>query len=74
MAETLDDYVSIAVRLARDGEWRAAIKTRIHENKHRVYRDDACISALDEFLDRAARSYHVEGLAPDHSVSDTTRT
>jgi hypothetical protein len=26
-------------------------------NKHRVYRDRACITALEAFLDRVARGY-----------------
>jgi predicted O-linked N-acetylglucosamine transferase (SPINDLY family) len=55
ITETIDDYVSTAVRLARDVQWRMAIKTRISENKHRLYRDRTCISALEEFLNGAAR-------------------
>jgi len=55
IAATLHDYVSMAVRLGRDRQWRETIKRRIAENKQRIYRDRACISALEEFLDRAAR-------------------
>lgn len=54
-AKTLDDYVSIAVRLALDMPWRAAIKAQTAEMKHRVYRDHNCVSALEEFLRRVAR-------------------
>jgi len=50
VAETVDGYVCIAVRLARDIEWRMAMKRRITAAKHRVYRDRSCISALEEFL------------------------
>jgi predicted O-linked N-acetylglucosamine transferase (SPINDLY family) len=53
---TLDDYVSIAVRLAQDVQWRRVVKKRISENKHRVYRDSSCIAALEEFFSRVARS------------------
>ncbi len=54
-AATLDEYVSTAVRLAKDGPLRTALKTRIARTKRRVYRDAACIAALEHFLDREAR-------------------
>jgi protein O-GlcNAc transferase len=53
--ETVDDYVFTAVRLAQDVPWRAAVKNRILENKHRVYRDTTSVSALGDFLKSAAR-------------------
>jgi predicted O-linked N-acetylglucosamine transferase (SPINDLY family) len=55
ITRTVDDYVATAIRLARDRAWRTAVKSRISANKHRVYRDGACISVLEEFLDRVAR-------------------
>jgi predicted O-linked N-acetylglucosamine transferase (SPINDLY family) len=55
IAESIDDYIAIAARLAGDGEWRAAVKKRVAENKQRLYRDRACIDALEDFLQRAAR-------------------
>jgi predicted O-linked N-acetylglucosamine transferase (SPINDLY family) len=55
IAETIGDYVSIAVRLARDVAWRMGVKSRVAINKSRLYRDTACIRALEEFRDRVAR-------------------
>jgi protein O-GlcNAc transferase len=55
IAATLDDYVSLSVRLALDALWRTAVRQRMAENKHRVYRDSACVSALAEFLKRVVR-------------------
>ena len=55
VAETIDDYVALAVRMGKDASWRAEIKRRIASDKHRLYRDRACIAALEDFLDRAAR-------------------
>jgi protein O-GlcNAc transferase len=55
IAETIDDFVAIAVRLANHPEFRRALSRRIADGKHRVYRDRDCIAALEEFLDRAAR-------------------
>ena len=62
IADTVDDYVSIAARLGRDPPWRMALKQRMSENKHRVYRDRDAIAALEDFLCRAARG-EVEAFA-----------
>jgi predicted O-linked N-acetylglucosamine transferase (SPINDLY family) len=56
VADTLDGYVATAVRLAKDAEWRRALSRQVAENKHKVYRDRACITALDDFLERVARA------------------
>jgi protein O-GlcNAc transferase len=55
IAASVGEYVAAAVRLGREPSLRAGIKQRIAANKHRVYRDHDCISALEEFLDRVAR-------------------
>src|SRR5262249_44775062 len=57
IADTVDDYIATAVRLGRDPLWRRALQRQIRERKHRVYCDHACIAALEEFLDRTARSH-----------------
>ena len=56
IAETIDDYVALAVRIGRDAAWRAEIKARVASDKQRLYRDRTCIAALEDFLDRAARA------------------
>ena len=56
IAETVDDYVSIAIRLALDIRWRMAVRGRIADNKHRIYRDGSCVAALAEFLNHVARN------------------
>ena len=53
VTETIDDYISTAVRLARDISWHMAVRRRISENKHRLFRDTACVSALEQFLNQA---------------------
>ena len=55
IAETTDDYVSTAVRLASDRPWRMAVEKKISENKHKLYYDKTCIAALEEFFSTAAR-------------------
>jgi len=68
IAETLDDYVATAVRLAREPAWRAAVAGRLAAGKHRVYRDHATIAALETFLDAAARNpgVHATGTGRPH--------
>jgi predicted O-linked N-acetylglucosamine transferase (SPINDLY family) len=55
ITETIDEYVSVAVRLARDAPWRMAIKERMLAAKNKVLRDQTSISGLEEFLNRVAR-------------------
>jgi protein O-GlcNAc transferase len=55
VAKSVEEYISTAVRLGRDEALRSAIRARISRNKHRVYRDRACIEALEGFLNDAAR-------------------
>jgi len=55
ITETIDDYVSVAVRLARDVPWRMTVKGRMFANKDRIYRDRTAIFALQDFLNRVAR-------------------
>lgn len=55
IAESLDEYVLIGVRLGRDAGWRTDVRQRIAERKHRVYRDKDCIAALEDFLESAVR-------------------
>lgn len=55
VATTIDDYVDIAARLASEPAWRADVAMRMKENRHRVYRDRDCITALEDFLESVAR-------------------
>lgn len=49
-AQTIDEYVAIAVNLGRNAQERAAVAARMKANKHRVYRDQASIAALEDFM------------------------
>ena len=62
IAGTVDDYVSIAVRLATDPARRHALPA--HRGQcAKVYRDRACITALEDFLEQTARSYDLKSVA-----------
>jgi predicted O-linked N-acetylglucosamine transferase (SPINDLY family) len=53
IAKTLDDYIEIGVRLGTDSGWRKYISERIASSKHLVYKDKACIKAIEDFIERA---------------------
>lgn len=55
IAGSVDAYVTMAARLARDGSERAGVKAQIAANKHKVYRDRSVVTALEDFLEKAAR-------------------
>jgi protein O-GlcNAc transferase len=56
IAGSLDEYVSIAVRLGRDPIWRAEVRQAVARGKHRAFNDIAYVRALEAFLtDAVAR-------------------
>ena len=55
VAERIEDYIALAVRMARDPAWRAAMREKTAAAKHRVWRDRACIAGLEAFLEQAVR-------------------
>jgi predicted O-linked N-acetylglucosamine transferase (SPINDLY family) len=54
-AQTIDEYVSVAVLLGRDMGKRSEVAAKIAANRQRVYRDRECITALEDFLEEATR-------------------
>jgi predicted O-linked N-acetylglucosamine transferase (SPINDLY family) len=55
ITETLDHYVATAVRLATDADWRRQVSARMAAGRDAVYRDRACIEALEAFLSRVTQ-------------------
>jgi protein O-GlcNAc transferase len=60
VADSTDEYVSIATKLAANSGERKRISLEINRNKHRVYRDRDCIARLEDFIENAARGRTVE--------------
>jgi len=60
VADSIDEYVSIATRLATNSVERRRISLEIDRNKHVIYRDRDCIAQLEDFLENAAREHTVE--------------
>ena len=55
IATNLDEYVSMAVKLGQDVDWRHSLSDKIAKNKHLAYRDRTCITALEDFLEREVK-------------------
>lgn len=55
IAASIDGYVEIATRLARDSQWRATVRARMAAGRHLAFDDRDYIAALENFLDNAAR-------------------
>jgi predicted O-linked N-acetylglucosamine transferase (SPINDLY family) len=55
IAATMDEYIALAVRMAKEPNWRSDIRQRIAQCKSLLYRDRTCIAALESFLEHAVR-------------------
>ena len=53
IAGSLDEYVSIAVRLARDPVWRAEVRAAVARGKRQAFNDTGYVRALESFLAEA---------------------
>jgi protein O-GlcNAc transferase len=53
IADSLDDYVAIAIRLGLDVAWRTRVRKAVEIGKHRVFGDLAPVRALEQFLQQA---------------------
>jgi predicted O-linked N-acetylglucosamine transferase (SPINDLY family) len=53
IAANPDDYVAIAVKLARDRQFYDRVKQKIGDNSHRIYEDLSAVRALEDFIKRA---------------------
>jgi predicted O-linked N-acetylglucosamine transferase (SPINDLY family) len=54
IAANVEEYLALAIRLARDLNWRNNFRRWIAPSKPRLYRDSTCVSALEHSLQRAA--------------------
>jgi protein O-GlcNAc transferase len=55
IAASADDYVALAVRLARDPAWRADLSARMAEHRARLFADPAPVRALESFIESVVR-------------------
>ena len=53
IADSLESYVEIATRLGKDAAWQRAVRAKIRQNKHRLYKDAGAVREWENFLLRA---------------------
>ncbi len=53
VANSIEDYIRIAVRLGKDLDWRRQVSQLMRENASRAYRDLESIRGLEKFLEDA---------------------
>jgi protein O-GlcNAc transferase len=53
VADTLEEYVSLATRLGLDADLRTNIAEKICDNRHLIYEDHVCIKGLEDFIEQA---------------------
>lgn len=55
IAASVDDYVALAVRLAKAPKRRARIAAAMKAGRGRLYGDDRCVRALETFIEQTVR-------------------
>ena len=57
IAYTEEEYIQIAVRLAKDDEWRQLIRDKIADSHHKLYENTQCVEQLEVFYSEAIRRH-----------------
>jgi predicted O-linked N-acetylglucosamine transferase (SPINDLY family) len=55
IAQDEKDYIDIAVKLGVNHEYRQGIRDQINAHKHKIFEDDECISALEDFFETVVK-------------------
>lgn len=50
IADSLDKYVDLAVKLGQNKKHRQSVVSKIKKNKHKLFQDLQCVEALDKFF------------------------
>ena len=53
IADTVEGFVALAIRMGRDADLRQAMRRRIADSKSAIYQDNSAIAGLAEFIERA---------------------
>ena len=69
IAGSVDEYVSIAVRLARDPAWCAAVRQAVAAGKSRAFDDLTYVRALEDFLSAAVLERATDQRATDQPAA-----
>lgn len=67
VAGSLDEYIAIAIRLARNPGWRSVVTAKLRLNRAKLFRDQESICALEAFIIQAVRDENAD--CPRQAVS-----
>lgn len=56
IAQTLEEYIEIAVKLGKDVKWRSQIIQKMREHHAQLYDDLTCVAALENFYQQAIKA------------------
>jgi predicted O-linked N-acetylglucosamine transferase (SPINDLY family) len=59
VAESDEEYVRLALRLANDREWHAEVTERIRAHQHELFEDEAAVRELEGFFERSVAAARV---------------
>ncbi|MBX9693795.1 MAG: hypothetical protein K2Z81_15505, partial [Cyanobacteria bacterium] len=59
ITESVEDYIDLAVRMGTDKKYRQTLVKKIGENKHKLFHDQACIDALDQFFKSEVAKFRI---------------
>jgi predicted O-linked N-acetylglucosamine transferase (SPINDLY family) len=68
IADTPEAFCALAGELGRDKARRLALAARIARDRHRLYRDQACLDGLASYLEEAAHVPRPRSSVPHHEV------
>jgi protein O-GlcNAc transferase len=62
IVDSLNEYISIAARLAKDKVFRLDTKEKMHANKQKIFRDRNAVTGLEKFLAGSAKAIGRSGI------------
>uniref|UniRef100_K3WKQ9 protein O-GlcNAc transferase n=1 Tax=Globisporangium ultimum (strain ATCC 200006 / CBS 805.95 / DAOM BR144) TaxID=431595 RepID=K3WKQ9_GLOUD len=71
IASNMDEYVTLAVRMADDADFRNEMMEKIKERRSRLHEDSRAVEEWEKFLDFAGAKLYPSGEDNDYEVSDS---
>jgi predicted O-linked N-acetylglucosamine transferase (SPINDLY family) len=56
IAQTINEYIEIAVKLGKDSHWRSQTIQKMRKYHHQLYDDSACVIALENFYQQVVNA------------------
>jgi FkbM family methyltransferase len=65
ITQSVEEYISLSVRIGLDAEFRASTVQKIKDQKHRLFNDQKCVDYLDEFLKSKVAEVRANSTIPE---------